>query len=401
MMSVDSVLSPFKAPIPFPFLFFLTLLLMLISCSGENREQQAREQRFGVGVRTLNLVDLSRETPDCPWYPGDDRRTEIWYPTSFDNSLGLAEVRDASFDRDHAPYPLILWSHGFVNTRRSFLYLIPELVHRGFVVAGADFPSTSRSSPCKLWAGDGSQQALDIRFLIDTYMSKSMDPLDPYHGLIDPERIGALGHSFGGFTALLAGYSRDLGDSRIRAVFASSPFSCIFDEDLFSARHLPVMLIGGNRDGIMPFPNNTGRVYEMALSPKYLVQLDGGTHFGFRDLPETDDVNLGKILSLLGFDSSDLGGIRPEDFEWGLLRHFTEDLFQMFDDVGGSLDTCDFTVPGEWRIPPESVERQHEVLVRHAVAFFRQILKGIPDRKGNLDGTWASSQPDVCFTKED
>jgi predicted dienelactone hydrolase len=375
-----------------------------MSCHEAGEGLQIVEPRFGVGAQTLTLVDPSRETPACPWYPGDNQRkliTEIWYPTSWNPSLGTAEVRDAPAASSHAPYPLIVWSHGFVNSRRSLLFLIPELVHRGFVVLGADYPSTSVDSPCKVWLGDGAQQALDVRFLIDTFLNRSSDPLDAFSGLIDPQRIGALGHSFGGFTSLLAGYSRDLGDPRIQAVLVSSPFTCLFDKTLFSRQQVPVFFIGGNRDGILPFSNNAEDAFEMAPPPKFLVEVDGGTHFGFRDLPESNDVNVGKILSLLGFDPTDLGDIRPEDFTWGPLRHFTEDLFHMIHDVGGSLETCDFSMPEPLVIPPENVPRQHEIFVRVAIAFFNQTLRGVPDRQGTLDGIWASEQPDVRFLREE
>jgi len=394
-------MSEIRSPV---LLFLPAFILLILSCNGGGEESRTPEPRFGVGVQTLTLKDPGRETPDCLWYPGDDERTlitEVWYPTSLDPSLGVAEVRDAPVEHTHAPYPLIVWSHGFVNTRRSLLFLTLELVHRGFVVVGADFPLTSVDSPCKVWLGDGAQQALDVRFLIDTFLNRSADPHDEYSGLIDPQRIGALGHSFGGFTSLLAGYSRDFGDPRIQAVLVSSPFTCLFDEALFGRQPLPVLFIGGNRDGILPFRNNTETAFEMAPPPKFLVEVDGGTHFGFRDLPESSDVNVGLILSLLGFDPSDLGGIRPEDFTWGPLRHFTEDLFHMIRDVGGSLEACDFTMPEPLVIPPENVPRQHEILVRYAIAFFNQTLRGIPDRQGNLDGTWASGQPDVRFTREE
>src|SRR5262249_53117687 len=63
---------------------------------------------FGVGVRTLTLVDPSRPTPPRGAEPGAPERTlvtEVWYPA--DQGGGLTPVRDAPVAAG-APFPLVV-----------------------------------------------------------------------------------------------------------------------------------------------------------------------------------------------------------------------------------------------------------------------------------------------------
>ena len=75
---------------------------------------------FAVGVATLTLVDESRPTDANGSYTGADSRTlvtEVWYPA--EGSVTELEIRDAPLDRSKAPYPLIVFSHGYTGTVAS------------------------------------------------------------------------------------------------------------------------------------------------------------------------------------------------------------------------------------------------------------------------------------------
>src|SRR5262245_27901557 len=68
---------------------------------------------YAVGVRSLTLVDSSRQTPPhagLPALPSRTLPTQIWYPAT--GPAGAAPVADAPL-ASGGPFPLIANSHGF------------------------------------------------------------------------------------------------------------------------------------------------------------------------------------------------------------------------------------------------------------------------------------------------
>jgi len=113
-------------------------------------------------------------------------------------------------DTAHGPYPLVVFSPG-LSADPLFFYLkdtLRPIASHGFVILTA----AARGEPYRgdFWAG-AATRPLDIRRLID-YAGKLTAPGGPLDGLIDTERIGVVGHSSGGWTALMeAGAQMDLG----------------------------------------------------------------------------------------------------------------------------------------------------------------------------------------------
>jgi predicted dienelactone hydrolase len=147
-----------------------------------------------------------------------------------------------------------------------------------------------------------------------------------YASFIDSNRIGVIGHSAGGYTALaLAGGIPDLGaigrycaehgdvafcgpgsgivsrlrgvlasdgeydaqvgdlrDPRVRAVVLLAPMGVIFDgADSLSAVTIPVMLFRAGKDDVLRYPDNAEAIREKLPSPpQYVVVPDAG-HFSF------------------------------------------------------------------------------------------------------------------------
>jgi len=366
--------------------FFLLALAWALGC--HTGDDGIGVDRYDVGVSTLTLIDETRETPPCLDYAGSDERrlvTEVWYPIRYNPDRFVEEERDAPADRSGGPYPLVIWSHGFMGRRNKTTYLSMELVRRGYVVAAPDYPHTSLGSPCLSWPSDGSQQGLDVRFLVDSLLDLSRRPGSFLADMVDAERIGTAGYSYGGFTAILAGYSATLGDPRIKAVLALAPFACLFDEDLFGQRSVPLMIMAGDRDGLAVFPSNAERPYRLAPPPKYLVRVHGGNHTGLAGIKGlTFDPKVGAILRLSGLDPSDPSSIDPYEFPPGLMRELAVSFFDMVDDVEGSMADCDFSLVGPLLIQNPAAERQCDLALLFGTAFFDRYLNGIPDRAGIL-----------------
>lgn len=357
-------------------------------------------ERYDVGVHTVTLIDETRETPPCLGYAGSDERrlvTEVWYPIRyrsdrFVHDRFVKEERDASADRSGGPYPLVIWSHGFMGRRNKTTYLSVELVRRGYIVAAPDYPHTSLGSPCLSWPSDGSQQGLDVRFLVDSLLDFSSRSGSFLSEMVDAERIGVAGFSYGGFTAILAGYSASLGDPRIKAVLALAPFACLFDEQLFGQRSVPLMIMAGDRDGLAVFESNAEQPYRLAPPPKYLVRIHGGNHTGFAGIEGLSfDPKIGALIRLAGLDPGDPGSISPDDLPPGPMRELAVSFFDMVDDVDGSMAGCDFSLVGPLIIQNPAPERQCDLALLFGTTFFDRYLKGIPDRVGILTPELAGS----------
>ena len=142
------------------------------ACSPEATTATYLQRSFGVGVRTLELVDRSRRTPPHAGLPGSRVRAltvEVWYPAA---PGPTAPVRDAPLAAG-GPFPLVVNSPGLFDSRGGELYYTAHLAGRGFVVASIDFPLTRGGVPGGPDLADFHNQPGDVRFVIDQLLRLS------------------------------------------------------------------------------------------------------------------------------------------------------------------------------------------------------------------------------------
>jgi predicted dienelactone hydrolase len=172
-----------------------------------------------VGTATLAVKDAVRNR-SLP--------TEIWFQAAagtktedFSAVLPIATIAiapNATPAPDFKKRPLIVISHGNWGTRFSQGWIAMRLVQAGYVVVTPSHPGTmnddrTTAGAVRLW--DRSQ---DVRVALTAVLS---DPR--WSALIDPERIGFWGHSFGGWTGVsLAGGRYDM-KQLLTACQAQSP----------------------------------------------------------------------------------------------------------------------------------------------------------------------------------
>jgi predicted dienelactone hydrolase len=162
-----------------------------------------------VGTRELTL-DGARPLSITAWYPAlnpDGAPAGTTYRLGL---LGLpgAALAEAAPDLSAGPYPLVVFSHGWGLSRLLYTDLLEHLASHGFVVLAVEHSGNSILDALlgteAMVAETPAQFALrpgDLLRVIEAaeYLGA---PDGPLAGMIDPERVAVMGHSFGGYTAL-------------------------------------------------------------------------------------------------------------------------------------------------------------------------------------------------------
>src|SRR5437870_2056510 len=192
--------------------------------------------RFPVGVRTIHARDAARDRvfPCEIWYPaatehqGQDVSPEtqdVFTVPSHERPRRQIAVRNGA--AQPGTYPLIVFSHASMSHRRMATFLCTHLSSHGYVVAALDHSEviepklarqrdeTPEQTAARLEAVIATRVP-DIRFLLDALLSGATEGSDT---TLDPTRVGIVGHSFGGWTALAVPEV----EPRIRAVVAHAP----------------------------------------------------------------------------------------------------------------------------------------------------------------------------------
>ena len=270
---------------------------------------------FPVGVRTLVLVDKSREDS----YSGGPRTlvTEVWYPaaesarsgkkTTFSEFFGkhqaaagkfvghfgekLSEVEERfrccgvrGATLREGRFPLLVFSHGNGGIRHQNVFQVEHLASHGYIVVSADHTGNAALTPLPARAlpydnsGRGRsarERPVDVSFLITELLRRGARAGSWLENRLEPERIGILGHSFGGFTVCKVAET----DRRVKAIL---PMTAAYGKKT----SLPLLLMLGEKDRTMGAAGNTvARMYYKACAgPKHLVSLKRAGHFSFTDM---------------------------------------------------------------------------------------------------------------------
>lgn len=314
----------------------------------------AQRGPFAVGVTTFTLVDESRPTDANGSYAGADSRTlvtEVWYPAQ--GSAAEPEIRDAPLDESEAPYPLIVFSHGYTGIRRQSTTFTSHLASHGYVVVSADYPLTNLAAPGGPRLGDVLNQPGDVSFLIDNLLGFSSESGHQLESAIDEESIGLSGHSLGGLTTLLATFG-PLRDPRVKAALSIAGPACLVGATAYDTAPVPLLVLGGSEDRVVAW-HSVRAAYDMAQPPKYLIAMLGGNHIRFADLDAMDSA-LGTLESTEGF---------------------LDEVSRVGEATGANLVSC--VADGSTNLPapasPLTAGRQRELMRLFATAFFDRYLK--------------------------
>ena len=226
-----------------------------------------------------------------------------------------------------AKVPVVVISHGVGSDRSTFRYLATHLASHGFAVFVPEHPGSSAKQITSLLRGIAQEVAepsefvdrpLDIRYLLNTFSK------DNRYQNLDFKRVGVVGQSFGGYTALtLAGASLnfdnlakecteerllntfnvsltlqcratqldprnyELADPRIAATIAINPLSsAVHGQASIEQIKTPTMIVSGGSDTVAPAVAEQIVPFTwLTMRDRYLVMIDQGSHFSFLEEP--------------------------------------------------------------------------------------------------------------------
>src|SRR5271154_1614259 len=204
--------------------------------AGTLSRQMYRRGPHEVSHQPIDWMDTSRATMANHDFKGSGSRElkgRIWLPAG----------------KEGAPYPLVIYSHGYMSQYKEGDYILEFLASHGYVAVSIDFPLSSGSAPGGATVADIVNQPGDISFLIDQMLARSKQPDNMLHGRVDGERVAAVGLSLGGLTTELVAFDPKLRDPRIRAaVSMAGPTQFLMPE--FFESNTAFMYIGGTADAI-------------------------------------------------------------------------------------------------------------------------------------------------------
>jgi predicted dienelactone hydrolase len=334
---------------------------------------------FGVGVRTLTLVDTSRPTPPHGSEPGAPERTlvtEVWYPVA---QSGPTPMRDAPVAAG-IPFPMVVDSPGLIDYREGRSYYAIALASRGYVVASPDFPVTGGRAPGNHDIRDVANQPGDVRFIIDDLLRREAW----LHDRIARRRIGVSGYSLGGLTTLLVTFDRELRDRRVRAALAIAPVACPLTRRFYRTARVPLLVLQGDQDLLAPYAMNGLRAFERSRRPHELVTLADASHTAFSGL-----------VTWASSTSYDTQGCVPVSLA------LAGDPFAVLGGAADGVDTsgCGPPCPGPAPAnPPMQPARQHAITTAAVTAFFESTLKHSRAARCFLSRRLATEYPDVTTT---
>lgn len=241
------------------------------------------------------------------------------------------------------PVPVIVISHGLASDRTTLAYLAIHLASYGFAVAVPEHPGSNTEKLRSLLTGRANtadepsefiNRPYDVSYLLDRL--QALDADDPTYEL-NLNQVGVIGQSFGGYTALaLAGApinfpqlqkdcedrvnawnislllqcralelpvtQYNLRDPRIKAAIAINPLSSsIFGEDSLSQIKIPLMIVTSSDDTVAPALSEQIIPFSwLTTDKKYLVLLEGGTHFSTLSEPDPNTSPLALPFPIYG-----------------------------------------------------------------------------------------------------
>ncbi|MDZ4707916.1 MAG: alpha/beta fold hydrolase [Saprospiraceae bacterium] len=226
-----------------------------------------------LGISFPVLVHYPTKTPSSP---------TLFGPYTMDVSVN-ALIAEGQF-------PLVLISHGNSGSHLIYRSISIYLAQRGYIVAMPEhYGNNRRNNELANSIENLQYRPKHISLTIDQLLSDSL-----LGRSVLPEKIGVIGHSFGGYTALaLAGgipWTRSgqqveiQPDSRVKAIVLMAPAAAYFyPEGSLTRVNLPILLLIAQHDEFTPKQWTSDIILKQVPDPSKvtLKTIENAGHFSF------------------------------------------------------------------------------------------------------------------------
>jgi dienelactone hydrolase len=222
--------------------------------------------RYRVGERSLTFLEPPHTGPSGQHLGQRTLATTVWYP--------LTGSRPTA-----GPLPLLMFAPGFMLCSGPYSSLLETWASAGYVVAAVNFPRTNCHLGAAAYEPDLVNQPRDVSYALTRLLDLSAEPNDLFSGLIDPQEVGAAGHSDGGDTVAALAANGCCTDHRLTAVAVLSGAEWLPMPGRYFAHGAPPMLfVQGSADTINQ-PWTSKLLYEADHArARYYLDLLGADH---------------------------------------------------------------------------------------------------------------------------
>lgn len=153
------------------------------------------QTKYQSGFQEIIIEDPYRPLQAVIWYPAEQQQLSVEKIADTSVFVGENAVRNAPvIGKGH---PLILISHGFGGSWKNQVWLASALSRHGYIVAAPNHPGTTTHNMNRKIAQNMLERPNDISRTL-TYLFS--DPV--FSTAINSQKIGIVGHSYGGWTAI-------------------------------------------------------------------------------------------------------------------------------------------------------------------------------------------------------